>query len=151
MSKESARDEKFKFFKFISPTISMWVQYVLQGMPKFISTHTLKDPFHESKPMNFGSMVYVYDWMMEEHQPISIDYQPIQDDDYIEDSITQHYMEFNEDHRDESRFCDHTFSQAEFDKFNKKYKATADMKRREKLFEEKDMIMVYLSRGRIPT
>jgi len=35
--------------------------------------------------------------MMEEHQPISIDYQSIQDDDYIEDSMTQHYMEFDED------------------------------------------------------
>ena len=42
--------------------------------------------------------------MMEEHQPIDIDYQQIWDDHYIEDSMTQHYIEFNEDHRDESKF-----------------------------------------------
>jgi len=48
-------------------------------------------------------MSYVYGWMMEEHQPIDIDYQPIRDD-YIEDSMAQYYMEFNEDRRDESRF-----------------------------------------------
>ena len=83
--KENARDERFNFFKFISLTISTWVQHVLLGMPKPISTLTLKDPFHESKLMNFGSMVHVYDWVIEEHQPISIDYQAIQDDDYIKD------------------------------------------------------------------
>ena len=46
--------------------------------------------------MNYESMVYVYGWLMEEHQPIGIDFQPIRDD-YSEDSMTQHYMEFNED------------------------------------------------------
>jgi len=60
-------------------------------------------------------------------------------------------MKFNEDRRSESRFWDHTFPQAEFDKSNKKYKVTADKKRWEKLFEEKNMMMVYLRRGRIPT
>jgi len=30
--------------------------------------------------------------------------------------MMQHFMEFDEDHRDESRFCDHTFSLAEFTK-----------------------------------
>ena len=104
MSKESARDEKFKFFKFISPTISMWVQYVLQGMPKFISTHTLEDLLSGSESINYGSMVNVYSWMMEEHQSIDIDYHPIRDNDYIEDSMMQHYMEFDEDHHAESRF-----------------------------------------------
>ena len=59
--------------------------------------------------MNYGSMVYVYDWMMEEHQPIGIDYQLIRDDDYIEDSMTQDYMGFNEDRRGEIIFWDHTF------------------------------------------
>jgi len=68
----------------------------------------------------------------------------------------QYYMEFDKDHRDESRFWDHTFPQAEFDKSNKKYKATADKKRHEELFEEEDMMIVYLSRGiilteRVPT
>jgi len=63
--------------------------------------------------MNYWSMVYVYGWMMKEHQPIGIDYQPIRDNDYIEDSITLYYIEFNEDHRDDSRFWDHTFPQAE--------------------------------------
>ena len=54
---------------------------------------------------------------MEENQPIGIDFQLIRDDDdYIEDSMTQHYMEFDEGHRDDSRFCDHTFLQVEFDK-----------------------------------
>jgi len=70
-------------------------------------------------------------------QPISIDYQSIRDDDYIEDSMTRQSMEFNDDCWDESRFWNYIFSQVEFDKFNKKYKATADKKRREKLFEEK--------------
>ena len=32
------------------------------------------------------------------------------------------------------------------EKINKKYKMTADKKRREKLFDEEDMIMVYLRR-----
>ena len=54
--------------------------------------------------MNYESMVYLYGSMMEEHQLIGIDYQPIRNDDYIEDLMTQHYMEFNEDRRDESRF-----------------------------------------------
>ena len=49
-----------------------------------------------------------------EHQPIGIDYQPIQDDDYIENSMTQYYMEFNEDLPGVSKFWDHTFPQAEF-------------------------------------
>jgi len=101
--------------------------------------------------MNYESMVYVYGCMMEEHQPIGVDYQQIRDKDYIEDSMTQHFMEFDEGHRDESRFWDHIFPQVEFDKFNKKYKATADKKRRAKFFEEKDMMMVYLRRGKIPT
>ena len=39
----------------------------------------------------------MYGWMMEEHQPIGIDYQSVQDDNYIKDSVMQHYMEFDED------------------------------------------------------
>ena len=58
---------------------------------------------------------------MEEHQPIGIEY-----------SMTQHYMEFYEDHWDKSRYLDHTFPQAEFDKYNKKHEANLDKKRREK-------------------
>jgi len=112
MLKESIRDKSFNFFKFISPTISTWVQRVPQGMPNSIYNRTLKDL--GSKPMNYRSIVYVYDWMMKEHQPIGIDYQPIRGDDYIEDSMMQHYMEFNEDCRGESRFWDHSFPQAEF-------------------------------------
>jgi len=38
-----------------------------------------------------------------------------------------------------------------FDKTNKNYKATTNKKRREKLFEEKDMIMLYLRGERIST
>jgi len=37
------------------------------------------------------------------------------------------------------------------DKSNAKYKKTTDKKRREKLFEEEDIVMVYLRRERIPT
>jgi len=33
----------------------------------------------------------VYGWMMEEYQPNDTDYQPTRDDDYIEDTMTQHY------------------------------------------------------------
>jgi len=72
-------------------------------MPNLISTRTLEDLLHKNKPMNYGSMVYAYGWMMEKHHPIGIAYQPIQDD-YVEDSMTQHYMEFNEDCQGESRF-----------------------------------------------
>jgi len=64
--------------------INTWAQRVLQGMPNSISSRTLKD-LRESKSMNYGSMMYVYGGMMEEHQPIGIEY-----------SMTQHYMEFYE-------------------------------------------------------
>jgi len=77
-------------------------------MPNLISTHTLED-LHGSKSMNYESMEYVYSWMIEENQPLGIDYQMIRNDYYIEDSMTQHYMEFNEDCQDERRFWDHTF------------------------------------------
>jgi len=66
--------------------------------------------------MKYGSMVYVYDWIMEEHQSTDIDYQPIWDDDYIEDSMRQYYTEFDEDRRGGSRFWYYTFPQAEFAK-----------------------------------
>jgi len=106
--KKSAKDDSFKFFEFISLIISTWAQHVLQGMSKPIPTRILED-LHESMSMNYGSMVYVYGWMMEEHQPIGIDYQLIRDDDYIEDSMTQDYMGFNEDRRGKIIFWDHTF------------------------------------------
>ena len=93
MRKENARDESFKLFQFISLAISTWAQCVLQGMPSSISNYTLEDLFHGGEPMKYGSMVY--GWKMKEHQPIGIDYQSIRDD-YIEDSMTQHYMEFDE-------------------------------------------------------
>jgi len=41
--------------------------------------------------------------------------------------------------------------QLKIEKTNKKYKATTDKKRREKLFKKEDMMMVYLKRERIPT
>ena len=44
--------------------------------------------------------MYMYGWIIEEHQPIGIDYQQIRDEDYIEDSMTQHCMEFDEAHQD---------------------------------------------------
>jgi len=88
LRKKSAKDDSFKFFEFISPTISTWVQHVLQGISNPISTRSFKYLLHGSKPMNYGSMMYVHGWMMEEHQPIGIDYQYIRDDDYIKDSMT---------------------------------------------------------------
>ena len=77
MWKKSARDESCKFYKFILPTISTWVRCVLHDMPNSISNSTMKDLLHGGEPMKYGSMVYVYGWMMEEHQLIDIDYQPI--------------------------------------------------------------------------
>jgi len=64
MRKECAIYESFNFFKFISPTISTWVQHVMQGMLYPISARTLKDLLHGSKPMNYESMTYVYGWIM---------------------------------------------------------------------------------------
>jgi len=87
LQKENAQDNSSKFFELISHTISTWVQCVPQDMSNSISNRTLKDLLR-SKSMNYESMVYVYDWMMEEHQPIGNDYQPILDDEYIEDLMT---------------------------------------------------------------
>ena len=96
LQKKSAKDDSFKFFKFISPTISTWVQHVLQGMSNFISDRTLEDLLRGRETMSYGSVMYLYGWIIEEHQPIGIDYQPIRDD-YIEDSMTQYYIEFDEE------------------------------------------------------
>jgi len=41
--------------------------------------------------------------------------------------------------------------QAKLEKFNARYKTATDKKRREKVFEEGDMMMVYLRKERIPT
>jgi len=76
MWKESAKNENFNFFKLISPTFSTWAQFVPQYRLNFISNHTLEDLLRASKSMTYESMMYVYGWMMEEHQPIGIDYQP---------------------------------------------------------------------------
>ena len=76
----------------------------LYGMSSSISNCTLEDLLPGGELMKYGSMVYVYGWIMEEHQPTGIDYQPIRDDVYIEDSMTQHYMEFDEDHRGKFTF-----------------------------------------------
>jgi len=108
MWKDGVRDESFKLFNFISPTISMWARCVLHDMPSSISNCTLED-LHGGKPIKYGSMVYVYGWMMKDHQPIGIDYQPIRDDNYIEDPMTQHYMDFGEDPRGKVRFWSHPF------------------------------------------
>jgi len=67
MRRESARDESFKFFKFVLPTISTWAQHVLQDMSNFKSNRTLEDLFHRSEPINYGCMMYVYRWIKEEH------------------------------------------------------------------------------------
>jgi len=114
LQKESVRGERFKFFKFISPTIGMWAQ--------------------------------------RKHDP----------------SLS--YINCDEDFQDKPRSWDQIFFQAEFEynmiwgstdvqeeirlkieKFNKKYKTAADKKRREKLFEKEDMMIVYLRREKIST
>ena len=94
LRKKSAKDDSFKFFEFIPPPISTWVQHVLQGMPKTIHSYFGRSSWKRIIELwEHG----VYGWMMEEHQPIGIDYQPIRDDNYIENLMVQHYMEFNED------------------------------------------------------
>ena len=56
MRKESARDEIFKFFKFMPPSISTWVRH---GMLSFIPNCTFKD-LHACEPIKYESMVYMY-------------------------------------------------------------------------------------------
>jgi len=46
---------------------------------KSIATRTLKDLLCGSESMNYGSMMYVYGWKIEEHQTTGIDYQQIRD------------------------------------------------------------------------
>jgi len=58
--KKSVNDDNYKLSGSISPTISTWVLHVLQGKSTPIFARTLKDFLHGRKPMNYGSMVYVY-------------------------------------------------------------------------------------------
>jgi len=44
----------------------------------------------------------------------------------------------------------HKEDRTRMEKSNVKYKATADKRRREKVFEEGDMVMVYLRKEKIP-
>jgi len=60
LQKKSTRCERFQFFKFISPTISIWARCVLHGMPSFISNCTLKDLLLGDKSMKCESMMYMY-------------------------------------------------------------------------------------------
>jgi len=59
-------------------------------------------------------------------------------------------MEFDEDHRDESRLWDHTFLKQSLINPIRSIRQLLT-RRGEKFFEEKYMIMVYLRRERIPT
>ena len=61
-------------------------------MVNSISNHTMKDFLRGCKLMNYGSMMYLYGWMMDKHQPIDIDHQQIWDEYCIEDSMMQHYL-----------------------------------------------------------
>ena len=74
LRKKSANDDSSKLFVSMSPTIRTWVPHVLQGKPNPISTRTLKDFLYGSKLMSYGSMIYLYGWMIEEHQLIGIYY-----------------------------------------------------------------------------
>jgi len=60
MQKESVRDESFRFFNFISPSISTWARRVLHGMPSSISNCTSKNLLHGGESMKYGSMVCMY-------------------------------------------------------------------------------------------
>ena len=90
LPKKSAKDDNSKFFKSISPTISTWVQHVLQSMPSSISSHTLEDFLHGSKPMNYESMMYMYGWIIEAHQPITFLQVEI-----AQDYIVHHSLDWN--------------------------------------------------------
>ena len=52
-------------------------------MSSFISNRTLED-LHGSEPMKYESMVYVYGWIMEEHQPIAFPQAEFAKDDIVQ-------------------------------------------------------------------
>ena len=56
LRKKSAKDDIFKIFEFISPTISTCVQHIVQGLANLISTRILEDLLHGSKPLNYGAL-----------------------------------------------------------------------------------------------
>jgi len=92
MWKQSVRDENFKFFKFISLTISMLEQHVLHGMPSSISHHTLEYLLHGGKPMKYENIVYMYGWIMEKHQPIAFPQGEFAKDDIVHHSIEDEFF-----------------------------------------------------------
>ena len=59
MGKENVIDESFKFFKFISSSISTWARCIMRGLSSCISNYTLEDHFHGSELIKYGSMVCV--------------------------------------------------------------------------------------------
>ena len=92
------------FYQHVGATCS--VKYAKSHLQSYFERSSWKQA-NKSWEYGVGVCVWLDD---EEHQLIGIDYQPID----IEDSMTQYYIEFNEDRRGESRFWDHTFPQAEF-------------------------------------
>jgi len=104
-----SKETKQRFILVVKEEFALSIKAYVEGIQKSYSWWAFEglspmrnvqhhiDLLHGGEQIKYGSMVYVYGWMMEEHQPIDIDYQPIQDDNYIKDSVTQHYMEFDED------------------------------------------------------
>jgi len=140
MRKESARDESFNFFKFISSTINTGAR-CSSKYAKF-HLHSYLEKSSQWKQVNELWEHDVCVWLDDGGAPTN---QSIWDKNYIEDSMTQHYMEFDEDHRDESRFWDHIFPQAEFDKSNNRWQE------KHRNSSKREMMMVYLRRRRIWT
>ena len=66
MRKKSAKDENSRFLKSVSPTISAWVQRVLQEMSNPLSNRTLKNLLRGSESMNYENIMYIYGWIMED-------------------------------------------------------------------------------------
>ena len=56
-------------------------------MPSSISNHTLKDFLHGGEPMKYESAVYVYGWIIEEHQSISFPQAEFAKEDIVHFSI----------------------------------------------------------------
>jgi len=114
MREESARDERFKFLKFMSPTIGMWAQRKYDPSLSYIDC----DEDFQDKSRSWD--------------------QTLPQEEFVYNNTVRDSTDVQEEVRLKTK------------KFNK-YKTTTDKKRREKLFKEEYMMMVYLRRERITT
>ena len=98
MWKKSAKDESPKFPKFISPTVSTWMQRVLQRMSNPLCNLHWKIFFVETKSMNYGSIMCIYGWIIEEPQPITFPQAK-----FAQDFIIHCFLDWNSRTRFEER------------------------------------------------